>query len=88
MSRRDRKHNNGGAAVNAWWESCVEGLFVVGEAAGTHGVYRPGGSALNAGQAGSTLAPDSADVEGFNAFMKRYVEGLAIQRAAIDHLKE
>ena len=28
----------------------------MGEAAGTHGVYRPGGSALNAGQAGSTCA--------------------------------
>ena len=28
----------------------------MGEAAGTHGVYRPGGSALNAGQAGSSRA--------------------------------
>jgi succinate dehydrogenase/fumarate reductase flavoprotein subunit len=28
----------------------------VGEAAGTHGVYRPGGSALNAGQTGSLRA--------------------------------
>ena len=34
----------------------MEGLFVVGEAAGSHGVYRPGGSALNAGQVGSTRA--------------------------------
>ena len=41
-----------------------------------------------AGQAGSTLDPDPADVEGFNAFMKQYVEGLAIQRAAIRHLSE
>lgn len=50
------QHNNGGVAVNAWWESCIKGLFAVGEAAGTHGVYRPGGSALNAGQTGSTRA--------------------------------
>ena len=50
------QHNNGGIDVDAWWQSDVTGLFVVGEAAGTHGVYRPGGSALNAGQAGSDRA--------------------------------
>lgn len=50
------QHNNGGVAVNLWWETDVESLFVVGEAAGTHGIYRPGGSALNAGQAGSMRA--------------------------------
>ena len=50
------QHNNGGIAVDAWWQSSVEGLFVCGEAAGTHGIYRPGGSALNAGQAGSLRA--------------------------------
>ena len=31
-------------------------LFAVGEAAASHGVYRPGGTALNAGQVGSTRA--------------------------------
>ena len=50
------QHNNGGLAVNRWWETTVSHLFAVGEAAGTHGVYRPGGSALNAGQVGSTRA--------------------------------
>lgn len=50
------QHNNGGLSVNEWWQTNVEGLFAVGEAAGTHGIYRPGGSALNAGQAGSTRA--------------------------------
>ena len=50
------QHNNGGIAVDRWWRTCVEGLFAVGEAAGTHGVRRPGGSALNAGQAGSLRA--------------------------------
>lgn len=50
------QHNNGGIAVNLWWQTCVEGLFVCGEAAGTHGIYRPGGSALNAGQVGSLRA--------------------------------
>jgi succinate dehydrogenase/fumarate reductase flavoprotein subunit len=50
------QHNNGGLAVNQWWETTVPHLFTVGEAAGTHGVYRPGGSALNAGQVGGTRA--------------------------------
>jgi succinate dehydrogenase/fumarate reductase flavoprotein subunit len=50
------QHNNGGLAVDHWWRSNIRGLFPVGEAAGTHGVYRPGGSALNAGQAGSLRA--------------------------------
>ena len=50
------QHNNGGAAVDSWWRSSLEGLFVCGEAAGTHGIYRPGGSALNAGQVGSLRA--------------------------------
>ena len=40
-----------------------------------------------AGQSGSTLEPDPADVDGFNAFIKQYMEGLAIQRSAIEHLK-
>ncbi len=50
------QHNNGGIAVDDWWQTRVKGLFVCGEAAGSHGVYRPGGSALNAGQAGSARA--------------------------------
>jgi len=50
------QHHNGGIAVDAWWQSSVPGLFAVGECAGTHGVTRPGGSALNAGQVGSLRA--------------------------------
>lgn len=45
------QHNNGGLAVNRWWESInIKHLFAAGETAGTHGVARPGGSALNSGQ--------------------------------------
>ncbi len=47
------QHNNGGLDVDLWWQTDVPGLFAAGEVAGTHGVYRPGGSALNAGQVGS-----------------------------------
>jgi len=50
------QHNNGGLAVNCWWETNLKHFFAVGEVAGTHGVYRPGGSALNSGQVGSTRA--------------------------------
>lgn len=50
------QHNNGGLSIDAWWQSNLEGLFPVGEAAGSHGVYRPGGSALNSTQVGATRA--------------------------------
>jgi len=46
------QHNNGGLAVNTWWESGLRHTFVIGEMAGTHGVKRPGGAALNSGQVG------------------------------------
>ena len=50
------QHCNGGVSVNADWETEIPGLFAVGECAGTHGVTRPGGSALNAGQVGALRA--------------------------------
>jgi len=52
------QHNNGGFAVNRWWESSIRHTFVIGEMAGTHGVKRPGGSALNAGQVGGLRAAE------------------------------
>ncbi len=50
------QHNNGGLEIDCWWQSNIKGFFPCGEAAGSHGVFRPGGSALNAGQVGSTRA--------------------------------
>lgn len=50
------QHNNGGLGIDKWWQTNIPGLFAAGEAAGSHGIYRPGGSALNAGQVGSTRA--------------------------------
>ena len=50
------QHCNGGLAGDIWWHSNIEGFFPVGEVNGSHGVYRPGGSALNAGQVGSFRA--------------------------------
>lgn len=50
------QHCNGGIGVDAWWQTRIPGLFASGECAGTHGIARPGGSALNAGQVGSLRA--------------------------------
>lgn len=50
------QHNNGGLKANIWWESNLKHLFPVGEVNGSHGVHRPGGSALNSGQVGSYRA--------------------------------
>lgn len=50
------QHNNGGLSTDAWWQTNLKGFFAAGEVSGTHGVYRPGGSALNAGQVGSLRA--------------------------------
>ena len=48
------QHNNGGLSGNIWYESpSLKGLFPIGEVNGSHGVTRPGGSALNAGQVGA-----------------------------------
>ena len=53
------QHNNGGIAANHWWESVnIKHLFPVGEVNGAHGVYRPGGASLNAGQVGSLRAAE------------------------------
>lgn len=53
------QHNNGGLAGNAWWESVnLKHLFVLGEVNGSHGVYRPGGAALNSGQVGGFRAAE------------------------------
>lgn len=46
----NNQHMNGGIAVDSWGRTNIEGIYAIGEAAGTHGVTRPGGSALNAGQ--------------------------------------
>jgi len=52
------QHHNGGFVVDKWWQSSIPHTFVIGEMAGTHGVKRPGGSALNAGQAGGLRAAE------------------------------
>ncbi|WP_316860599.1 FAD-binding protein [uncultured Cohaesibacter sp.] len=46
----NNQHMNGGIEIDRWGATNLDGVYAVGEAASTHGVTRPGGSALNAGQ--------------------------------------
>lgn len=52
------QHSNGGLQGDVWWESNVAHFFPIGEANGSFGVYRPGGSALNAAQVGGIRAAE------------------------------
>lgn len=49
------QHNNGGVYTDNNCETDVEGLYVIGEAAGTFGLARPGGTALNDTQVSGLL---------------------------------
>lgn len=78
------QHMNGGADVDIHWQTSVCRLFAIGEAAGTFGIYRPGGSALNSTQVGALRAaeyiarePDSAsdeDEEALNTALQAEAE--------------
>jgi succinate dehydrogenase/fumarate reductase flavoprotein subunit len=58
----NNQHMNGGLAVDTWGTTNLEGCFAVGESAGTHGVTRPGGAALNAGQVFGTRCAEHVAV--------------------------
>lgn len=46
----NHQHYNGGLKVGEYAETSIKGCYAIGETAGTHGVTRPGGAALNSGQ--------------------------------------
>ena len=52
------QHCSGGLEVDRNWQTTVPGLYAAGEAAGTFGAVRPGGSALNSTQVGSLRAAE------------------------------
>lgn len=52
------QHNNGGVCTDNNYETDVENLYVIGEAAGTFGLTRPGGTALNDTQVGGLLSAE------------------------------
>ncbi len=49
------QHNNGGVYTDKNYQTDIEGLYVIGEAAGSFGLTRPGGSALNDTQTGGLV---------------------------------
>lgn len=78
------QHNNGGLWVDKNWQTSIGGLYAAGECAGTFGVYRPGGSALNSGQVGSMRAAEhiaarprsgALDVRCFESQVRQTMEG-------------
>ena len=90
------QHHNGGLAVDAHWQTTVPGLYAAGEAAGTFGAYRPGGSALNSTQVGSLRAAQHivyesprqplAEADFADAFAGQIVEALsALDGATVSH---
>mgnify|MGYP003752170497 CR=1 FL=1 len=46
----NNQHMNGGILIDDWGKTRLQGCYAIGEAAGSHGVTRPGGAALNSGQ--------------------------------------
>ncbi len=79
------QHNNGGAEVDANYETNIKGIFAAGEVACTLGVIRPGGTALNSSQVSgmriadylavqrgdySPTAPDEKDAEALRSFIR------------------
>lgn len=52
------QHNNGGVRIDSNWQTTVKGLYAAGEVAGSLGIFRPGGTALNSCQVGSMRAAE------------------------------
>jgi succinate dehydrogenase/fumarate reductase flavoprotein subunit len=81
------QHLNGGISCDKWWESStIKHLYAIGEANGSHGIHRPGGAALNAGQVGGLRVSQkiayskdqdiTLDDKHFNSFLKEEVNNI------------
>lgn len=73
----NHQHMNGGIAVDTWGHSSLSGCYAIGEAAGTHGVTRPGGAALNAGQVFGLRCAKHIAAAGYSAPSSPFVEEAA-----------
>ena len=80
------QHNNGGLDVDMWWQTNVKNLFACGEVAGSHGIYRPGGSALNAGQVGSMRAAQYISQHNENKYFNPEAVDSVAEKAVKKHL--
>ena len=79
------QHNNGGVRIDSNWQTNVTGLYTAGEAAGSLGIFRPGGSALNSCQVGSMRAAEHIVYQSKNTVSENFD---AIVKAAIDTANE
>ena len=79
------QHNNGGVRIDSNWQTNIKGLYAVGEAAGSLGIFRPGGSALNSCQVGSMRAAEHIVYYSQNKVSENFnaIVGEAIKNAAI-----
>ncbi|MBQ8162823.1 MAG: FAD-binding protein [Clostridia bacterium] len=80
------QHNNGGLDVDMWWQTNIKHLFACGEVAGSHGIYRPGGSALNAGQVGSMRCAQYISAHKENPLVNDAKTDEAIQNVMFKHM--
>jgi sugar/nucleoside kinase (ribokinase family)/succinate dehydrogenase/fumarate reductase flavoprotein subunit len=72
----NNQHMNGGLAVDVWGCTSLAGCYAVGETAGTHGVTRPGGAALIAGQVFGTRCAEHMASRPFDASTRTAPEDL------------
>ena len=79
------QHNNGGVRIDSNWQTNVTGLYTVGEAAGSLGIFRPGGSALNSCQVGSMRAAEHIVYQSKNTVSENFE---SIVKAAVDSANE
>ncbi len=61
------QHCNGGVTGDIWWQTTIQRLFAIGEVNGSHGIHRPGGSALNSGQVGAIRVAEKIAFGQWNA---------------------
>ena len=80
------QHNNGGVDVDMWWQTNIKHLFACGEVAGSHGIYRPGGSALNAGQVGSMRCAQYISSYKENPLVNDKKTEDAVNKAVLKHM--
>ncbi len=76
------QHNNGGVRIDSNWQTNIKGLYAIGEAAGSLGIFRPGGSALNSCQVGGLRAAQHIVYESDNKVSRYY------ERILSDALRE
>ena len=82
------QHNNGGVRIDSNWQTNIEGLYAAGEAAGSLGIFRPGGTALNSCQVGSLRAAEHIAYQSKNKPSDKFESIALAAKAEADALIE